>query len=64
METFDSVLACWDKGCFNSGRDIAALYFESRVGDQTGLPVYCKVVSTSGNEALHRFARGRLFPGG
>lgn len=64
-ETFDSVLACLDKGCFNAGRDIAQLYFEDRVGEQTGLPFYCKTISTSGNEALHRFARrvplGQLF---
>lgn len=54
LETFDSVLACFGKGCFNSRTTIPELYFEDRVGDQTGLPSYCKVVSTSGNEALHR----------
>ncbi|CAN0236692.1 unnamed protein product, partial [Scytosiphon promiscuus] len=53
VETFASVLTCWDKGCFHSDRSIAELYFEDRVGEQTGLPFYCKVVSTSGNEALH-----------
>ena len=53
LETFDSVLTCFEKGCFHSRRTIPELYFEDRIGDQTGLPFYCKVLSTSGNEGLH-----------